>query len=65
MNRLLLFLPIIVFFASCSKPDPIDDKPEEPVFSNEHWNRIRIPDGGEILAVAGSIHDTFIGYNLV
>jgi hypothetical protein len=60
MNKVLIFLAFIIIIASCKKSTPSDDGPDKPIFANDDWNRIRIPDGGEALAVAGSIDDTLL-----
>jgi hypothetical protein len=60
MNRSLLFLAIILLISACKKNNSVDDIPAEPIFDNENWTRLRIPDGGEIRAVAGSIDDTLL-----
>jgi hypothetical protein len=60
MRRSLHILILFLLISACKKYDAVDDLTVEPVFNHKDWNRIRIPDGGEIYAVAGSIDDTLL-----
>lgn len=59
MNKIPLLLILILLAAACKK-DGFNEKPEEPGFIDENWLRIKLPDGGEALAVAGNIDDTLL-----
>lgn len=60
MNKTLALLAFIILAASCKKDGAVENQIEVPAFSDENWMRIELPDGGEALAVAGSIDDTLL-----
>jgi hypothetical protein len=51
---------MVGFMISCKKDETDEEITKETEFVDKNWNRIRIPDGGQIQAVAGNIDDTLI-----
>lgn len=60
MKNFILLLVTIVFVISCKKGETNEETDKEIEFSDKHWDRIRIPDGGQLQAVAGDIDDTLL-----
>jgi len=60
MKNSPIFLVLLLFLLSCKKSAPVAPVEEEPVFADKNFNRIRVPDGGQIQAVAGDISDTLL-----
>ena len=59
MKKLLLLSALVFILASCKKDQIPNDQPDD-VFNDENWIRLRIPSGGELRGVAGSIDDTLV-----
>jgi hypothetical protein len=49
-----------VLITSCEKSESRAEFSEESQFFDKDWDRIRIPDGGQLQAVAGDIEDTLL-----
>lgn len=60
MNKCLFYLLIFLFIASCKKSKTYEDSNSQSTFSDLHWDRILIPEGGQVQAVAGNIDDTLL-----
>jgi|GEM_PF-3229604 len=60
MKGCYFFLFIGLLITSCEKSETSVELSEESVFINKDWDRIRIPDGGQLQAVAGNIEDTLL-----
>ena len=59
MNRLFLFSALALLFTACKK-DQVSENKLDDTFNDDNWLRLRIPSGGELKAVAGSIDDTLV-----
>lgn len=60
MKNQFLLLLLLLGMLSCKKSDKAEEINKETTFLNDKWDRIRIPDGGQVQAVAGSIDDTLV-----
>jgi hypothetical protein len=60
MKNVLSLLLMVLFLASCKKHEPGADRTLETEFADKNWDRIRIPDGGQVQAVAGNVEDTLL-----
>lgn len=61
MNKLFPLIVLVFLVVACKKNSPAVIPPvTEPEFLDKNWSRIRIPDGGEVFAVAGNLDDTLL-----
>ncbi len=62
MNKVLpiLLLFLLTTVIGCKKKDVTTEATKEEVFNDPNWIQIKVPNAGEINAVAGSIDDTLL-----
>lgn len=59
--RNIAILICFIFFISCKKKDVVKEVTNPiPVFNDENWIQIKVPDAREIYAIAGNIDDTLV-----
>lgn len=59
MNKVFLSIVYLLLFLSCKKTET-DRSNDEIKFDDSIWNRISVPNAGEIHAVAGNLDDTLL-----
>ncbi len=55
-----LSLFLLVTVTGCKKSNPTTEIIKEEVFNDPNWIQIKVPNAGEVNAVAGSINDTLL-----
>lgn len=60
MKNYFFLLLLAGFIASCKRSTNNNFNTKESKFLDKNWDRIRIPDGGQVQAVAGDIDDTLL-----
>ncbi|RYE22273.1 MAG: hypothetical protein EOP42_24645 [Sphingobacteriaceae bacterium] len=60
MNKFVIFILVLCFATSCSKKEVTKEPLQDQVFNDPNWIQLKIPNAGEVNAVAGSINDTLL-----
>ncbi|TKC08625.1 hypothetical protein [Pedobacter frigoris] len=60
MKKIYLLMSFLFFLIACEKNDDSKFVEVETVFDDPDWIRLKVPAGGEIHSVAGSIDDTLL-----